>query len=55
MWTLDKLQSTGETQVQISGKWVPARPMKALLLWRIRDAWWVLTGKADAFLWPMGQ
>jgi len=60
MYTLQGLMNTVDTvQCEINGQWVSARPirMRGLLglLWRLRDAWAVLTGKADAFLWPMGQ
>lgn len=36
-----------------SGKWVVARPLPFFSLpMRLRDAWYVLTGKCDAFQWP---
>ena len=39
-----------------SGKWIPARPMGyPSPLSRIRIAWLVFTGKADAVIWPEGQ
>ena len=40
---------------KIGDGWVPARAKTAantFLRFRIRDAWRVLTGKCDAFLWP---
>ena len=41
------------------GRWVPARPLPLpglRGLWgRIRAAWAVVRGKADAFTWPGGQ
>lgn len=39
----------------VNGKWVPARPLSGGLRYRIRAAWAVLTGRADAFTWPEGQ
>ena len=35
-------------QACINGKWVVARPISYFGLQRIKDAWAVLTGKADA-------
>ena len=55
MWSLKGLQEL-DTQAEINGKWVPARPIRFdSLRSRIRDAWAVLMGKADAFKWPEGQ
>lgn len=42
----------------INGKYVPARPLtwSRLNFWRrLKDAWLVLTDKADAVIWPEGQ
>lgn len=33
---------------EIDGKWVISRPLKGTFLDRLRDAWLVLIGKADA-------
>jgi hypothetical protein len=45
--------------VNIKGKWEPARPKGlrgyAGFKQRVKSAWSVLTGKADAFTWPGGQ
>lgn len=41
--------------VEINGKLVPARPMAGPFSWRLKAAWLVLTGKADAVIWPEGQ
>lgn len=30
------------------GKWVPSKPLPGPLLWRLRDAWAVLRGRAEA-------
>ena len=46
----------GQTEAQINGKWVPARPIGYFSFrWRLKLAWMVFTGKADAFVWPEGQ
>ena len=59
MYTLEGLlNNANQNQVEINGNWVPARPveiMDCLEFRRLRDAWAVLTGKADAFVWPEGQ
>lgn len=57
MYTLEGLlKNANEEQVEINGRWVPVRPMRFFGLWyNIKDAWAVLTGKADAFKWPEGQ
>lgn len=56
MYTLKQLVThCQETRVQINGKWVPARPLSGPFIWRVKAAWAVLTGKADAFTWPEGQ
>ena len=58
MYTLHELQNT-DVDACINSKWVPARPLPfygwAGLKWRIRDAWEVFRGRADAFKWPEGQ
>ena len=46
------------TSAEINGKWVPARPINYTcrnLREKLRDAWMVFTGKADALVWPEGQ
>lgn len=57
LYTLRQLLETaGSVQVQINGKWVPARPLPfESSIRRMKAAWLVLTGKADAFIWPEGQ
>ena len=47
-------------EVLINGSWVFARPenykIKNLsFIQRIKITWAVFTGKAETFLWPMGQ
>ena len=59
MWTLRGLiESSASNSTEINGRWVPSRPInwKYRTLWRrIKEAWAVFTGKADAFTWPEGQ
>jgi hypothetical protein len=57
MYTFRQITS-GElsfSQREINGKWVPARPMVRPFWYRLKDAWRVLIGKADAFTWPEEQ
>ena len=56
--TMQGLVDSQNTLKEINGKWVPARPINyrfRTLRERIRDAWAVFTGRADAFRWPEGQ
>ena len=56
LWTLRNLiDSTNETEKEIEGQWVPCRPVNVPWTWRIRHAWMVLKGEADAVTWPGGQ
>jgi len=56
MWTLrDLIDTANHTRKEIDGQWVPARPLPGPFWWTVKDAWAVLTGKADAVRWPMGQ
>lgn len=61
MWKLEQLlKSCKETQAQINGKWVPARPLnyqkEYCSIWeRLRYAWQVVCGRAETFVWPEGQ
>ena len=60
MWTLDHLRSPEMPFAQINGKWVLARPLnyqKEYVPWyrRLKYAWAVFTGRAEAFTWPEGQ
>lgn len=44
------------TVTYIDKQWVPARPEGYQSLWsRLYCAWLVLTGKADAVIWPGNQ
>ena len=60
MWTLkDLIIHAKQTQTEINGEWVPARPLSAYGFYgfrlRLSAAWKVLRGVADAFMWPSGQ
>lgn len=59
MYTLENLirSTTGKSGVstEINGRWVSARPYVLWSVQRLRDAWAVLTMRADAFTWPEGQ
>ena len=48
-------KKANQTQAEIDGEWVPARPHIGTFMWRLSDAWKVLRGKADAFTWPGDQ
>lgn len=56
MYTIKNLLKTiKETEVYIDGNWYAARPLtfdRISLLRRIHNAYYVLTGKADAIIWP---
>ncbi len=55
-YTLKQLiEHVSECQALLNGKWVPARPMSGPFMWRVKAAWHVLIGKADAFTWPEAQ
>ena len=53
--TVDGIKASTES-AEINGRWVAARPL-GFASWshRIKAAWMVLTGKADAVKWPEGQ
>lgn len=59
MYTLKYLQTeVNQTQAEINGKWVPARPENykyRSFMERLNEAWGVFTGKFDTFKWPEGQ
>lgn len=47
------LHNLVDAKCDVNGKWQPARPISCpSLLERIRYAWWVFIGKADALTWP---
>jgi hypothetical protein len=49
------LEHCAQTKALISGKWVPARPLIQPFIVRLRAAWLVMTGRADAVIWPEKQ
>lgn len=52
----DFCQWIGQSQVEIRGRWYPARPVGFASIWyRIKATWLVWTGQADALVWPPGQ
>lgn len=59
MYTLRELFKTAqENKACINERWVPARPINwKCRTWRerLREAWLVFKGRADAFTWPEGQ
>lgn len=59
IWKLkDLMESVNTCTAEINGRWVPARPMNYQcrnFRERIKDAWAVFKGKAEAFYWPEGQ
>ena len=61
IWELEKLiQSSKEVTFCNPGEkeWYPARPLNYQYrsFWqRIKEAWAVFTGRAEAFVWPRGQ
>ena len=47
------LREVNDTQTNLNGKWVPARPYRIYSLRSIfSDIWLVITGKVDIVLWP---
>lgn len=36
----------------VPGVWVSSRPLDGPMIYRVRAAWEVLRGRADAFTWP---
>lgn len=55
IYTLKSLMNQDTLAKLPDGSWQPARPLSPFLQDRIRAAWMVLTGKADAVIWPGGQ
>jgi hypothetical protein len=55
IWRLDELLEyfKGGTRALVNGCYVPARPLGFYSLGnRMKAAWMVFTGKADALIWP---
>jgi hypothetical protein len=59
MWRLkDLMESAQHTSTEVNGKWVPSRPINwqcRTIKERVREAWMVFMGEADAVIWPEGQ
>lgn len=57
IWGLKQLmRSACEGQTEIGGRWMPCRCIGwEGLPYRLKAAWLVFTGKADAVIWPGGQ
>jgi len=57
VWTISGLaKAVSSCSAEINGRWVPARPLGfASFSSRVRIAWLVFTGRADALIWPEGQ
>jgi len=54
----DLIKTVNENQAEIHGRWIPARPINwqfRSFFERLREAWAVFVGKADAVVWPEGQ
>lgn len=49
------LEHCAQNKALICEKWVPARPLIPPFSDRLHAAWLVLTGKADAVVWPEEQ
>jgi len=52
IYTLRELLQWDVSREVVPGVWVAARPVGPPLNWRLRAAWAVLRGRADAFTWP---
>ena len=60
MWTLEQLQDKDLPQINTANHWYPARPenykKENMSLWqRLKHAYAVFSGKAEAFTWPGGR
>lgn len=54
--TLPGTRRPAITHTSINSKWVLSRPLGLYgIRHRLRLAWMVFTGQADAFVWPEGQ
>jgi hypothetical protein len=52
VYTLKELYEWSVKQEIRPGVWVPARPYEGPWILRLKAAWSVLRGRADAFTWP---
>lgn len=56
IWTLnDLIKSACTNAARIDGKWLPARPNPGPWNGRVKAAWEVFRGRADAVRWPGNQ
>lgn len=57
IWSMGELvKTTREITTEIDGKVMPYRPLGAIgMPARLKAAWAVFTGRADALTWPGGQ
>lgn len=61
MWELEELVYIAQgTETEINSKWVPARPVNFTKeyttgIQRLKWAWEVFRGRAEAVKWPEGQ
>lgn len=58
LWSLESLlEWCGTNRKNFNGQWLPARPVNyRYTFWaRVRGAWMVFRGRADAVTWPGGQ
>lgn len=59
LWKLKDLVESAQTcQTERQGEWMPCRPINYTCdtpLARLKHAWMVFTGKAEAVVWPGGQ
>jgi hypothetical protein len=58
IWTVEGLMRSIQSCATATkqGRWVPARPINYQhLALRLKAAWLVLRGRADAVVWPDGQ
>jgi hypothetical protein len=51
MFRIEEITSSDWPMAEINGRWYKAKPWPGPFTWRLRDAWAVLCGKADAVLW----
>lgn len=53
IWNLaDLIRHAATTRAYAGRAWVPSRPLPAPFVVRLRAAWLVLSGQADAVVWP---
>lgn len=56
IWELkDLIDSANTNYVEFNGRWLPSRPYSVSFIDRLKAAWAVFWGHADAVRWPKGQ